>query len=303
MLRALLAAGLMALPAAAQTVPPTTPADCAAGAELLRMLVPVEGAALTDGWCRLEGLEIGWAGSMVGYRIDTLAWQAPGLAQAMADGPPPEWMALRLDGITRRFRTGNALIDYQFDVQARVPGSAMDAELALRLAPALGMLVIERARLALPAGNLVELQLDLAATPWNPAMPLTDALEAQGAVRLERVELALEMRGLFEYYVLPSLLEQVDDPDDPAGSIAALKADLTAALAAATRISPETREAAGRLLADLPNPHGRLTLRLRSDRSLDAAAISGLDLTQPRIALAQILALFGGAEASLTYTP
>lgn len=305
MLRALLAAGLMALPAAAQTVPPTTPADCAAGGELVRTLAPAAPAEarLEDGWCRLDGFEIGWAGGIVGWRIARMDWQAPGLAQAVGGGPPPAWMALRLGGVTRSYRTGDARIDYQLEVQSRAPDQAIEAELALRLAPALGVLVLERARLALPGGNRVELAVELAAAPWDPAAPWAEALDGPEALKLTRLELGLEMRGLFEFYILPALLDYMADPDDPAGTIAGLKDNLTAALAGATNLAPETRAAATRLLADLPHPQGRLVLRLRSDRGLDGAALIGLDLTRPEAALAAILPLFDGVEVDLTYDP
>jgi hypothetical protein len=314
MLLALLTASALALPVLAQAQTPgdapppaaTTAADCAAGVTLMQMLIPLDAAPAvagpTDGWCALDGAEFGWPGAPIQRRIARIAWRAPGLAAAVDGGPPPLWMDLRLGGITQRFVTGDARIDYQLDVQSRVPGTAIDADLALRLDPGAGLLVMDRLRIALPMGNGVDLQARVETAPWPAATPWSQAIDGPEALRVTRLDLALDLRGLFEFYILPALLDRMA-PDEVVGVIAGLKADLTAAQATAdpTGLAPETRAALARLLADLPNPHGRLILTLRSDRGLDGAALMALDLTRPDAALRQILALFDGAAVTMTY--
>lgn len=185
----------------------------------------------------------------------------------------PDRLEVLVRGLRFELRSGMALTDYVFAAQARA--NTIDADLALAWDPAARMLAIERLAVDFPGQN--ELHLTAQVTGLDLSSPGAAQMSLASAA-LREADLVVRTHGLFEGLLLNALATALLPLEgNMEAEVAALKAQATAAVAALPEASfpGESRAALAALIAELPNPKGRLTLAFRADPGLGATRFAG----------------------------
>jgi hypothetical protein len=134
----------------------------------------------------------------------------------------------------------------------------------------------------------------------------TQAIAALGTGRLNRLDLTLSMDGFFETYLLMPLGSALlIGSDNPQQRVNDLKAEAAALidLLPGERVDAASKSALKDLIADLPHPKGKLTVRLDSDAGFGAPnlmqlAINGIG-DDPAKTMATLL---NGVDLTVSWT-
>jgi hypothetical protein len=243
---------------------------------------PVTGAAVTarDGGCEIADLRVDLPGEHTpDWQADRLWLAGTALPWAMGAGGPPDRLDLRVEGLRPSVTTGMAQLDYVLEAQARAQPIAVQVSLAWGD----GILTIEDLTVDFPGANLLHLtaRIDGLAFGGDPVPP------DLAPVRLMAADLRVETHGLFEAYLLSPLASHYLPSEGNVAAAARALRDEAAALALGlpdATFPLASRQALARLIGELPNPAGLLSVSLQADRGLalwawtdgpaDAAAVA-----------------------------
>lgn len=221
-------------------------------------------------------------------------------AQGLVDGAVPERLALRVIDLRLVVQMGDAQMDYVFAAQARA--NPIQAELALVWDRAAREVRVEVLDIDFPGDNRVTLTarttgVDLT-SPGAAQMSLTSAA-------LTEADLTVQSHGLFEAYLLSGMVAWLlSDDGDPAARMAALQTEATAtALALPEAVFPgDSRASLVALIAELPNPRGRLDLSFRAEPGFGATRFTGYAATGMPASIADAAPLLDGLTIGIGWT-
>ncbi len=221
-------------------------------------------------------------------------------AQALVDGTVPDRLALRVIDLRLVVQMGDARMDYVFAAQARA--NPIQADLALVWDREAREVRVEVLDIDFPGENRVTLTaratgVDLS-SPGAAQMSLTSAALTEAA-------LTVQSHGLFEAYLLNGMVTWLlSDDGDPAASMAALQAEATAAALALPEATfpGDSRASLVALIAEVPNPRGRLDLSFRAEPGFGATRFAGYAATGMPASIAAAGPLLHGVTIDIGWT-
>lgn len=227
-----------------------------------------------DGWCEAAGVRVALGGgSMVPTILaDRLRWRGEELEAVLAGTGLPVAIELEAEGLRQVTVTGEPVLDWAFEAQARPQGSA--ARLAARWDREARAVEVTALSLDLPGDNGLEATARLEGVDLSTPGAAVTSL---GSLSLARLDASVESNGLFEAYLLVPLASAVlvDAPSPEAGWAAWRRSALDAVAVMPDALAPAvTRAELKALLLELPNPAGRL------DVAVDAQQGRGLGVAR-----------------------
>ncbi len=224
-----------------------------------------------DGWCIQRDIRVDDRDATLRVRVETLRWKRTGLSPNPNAWPESGRLELHAEGIRTHAISGPPLLDYGLRIQSQ-PASgrfnliaAFDAETqTVRL---------ERAELELSERNSIA----LSDTVFTVGPTFTSSPVVFTQMRLQGLSLAVQSHGLFESTAfLPLLMSVGDMEEDPEPQINALRKEARTHLAGLPQelMGYSSRQALGTLLGDLPNPWGKVFLRVEAPNGFGAANLT-----------------------------
>lgn len=285
----LLALALLLCPLAAQAELAACNEDKALFDTTLQEELPIsspEPPVWEEGWCVLRNLQADDPAETFRIRIETLRWKRVGLAPRPSNWPSSGTLELHAEGIRMHATSGPPLLDYGLRIQSQPYPSrvtliaAYDAESRA--------ITITRAEIDLPYENGITLR----DTRFTHGPGFTAPLVALTTLRLHALSLDIESHGFFETNALLPLLTALGDmEEDPEPQVNALREEARAYIASLPQalMAEASRAALGDLLTDLPNPWGRVALRIEAPNGFGAANLAPLGLNPGPEALNTVL--------------
>ena len=301
-----LAAGLAA-PAVAQDsiIPPVCEAVLA---RLIAIAEPVAPLAATVTPSAMEGclytdLRLDLPGQyMPDVLMDSL--HLSGALQWVADGTTvPDRLSVRVQGLRMVVKLDVPHLDWLFAAQAQAKSNLIRAEMDLAWDAAARVLAVEGLTVDLPGENLVTLSAKVAGVDLGSVGAAQMSLTS---FAVTEADLMVQSHGFFETYLLmglgESLLQSEGDIDAAAEALRqeakAGIADLPEAL-----VPAESKAALVALVEEMPNPAGRLTVRLRSEAGLGPVRLLGPVMTGMPQGLAEAVPLLQGVTLDIGWSP
>ena len=305
MIRASLLALLLAGPAGAegQAGQALCAAAWARASEGLGALgaVTAAGVAQEGDWCVVTGPVVDPHGQYVpAWHMDQLRFRGSALGWIAEGTGLPEGLEVAVEGLRLVVETGDARMDWLFAAQARP--NEIGAKLVLAWNPAAKIMRLDRLSIDFPGENLVDLS----------AVVTGVDLSSQGAIQmsatsfaLTEADLRISTHGLFEWYALMALGPMVLPPEgDMAAAAAGIRSDLLAMVCdlPGTSVSDASKAALAALVADLPNPSGDLTVRLKAKPGIGPVRFGGYAVTGVPATLTEAAPLFQGVTVDVGWT-
>lgn len=300
LLRAVALAALVAGPAAAET-------DCKAlwgklAAELPEHLALAgRPANPQDGFCVLTGIEISYGAEPRSVLIlDRLLVKGAALDAFLGAEAAPTALEARIEGLRLLTRTGIASFDYASAAQARL--ARTNASFLLSWDDKAKVLRLERLNVDLPGNNAIALKAEVQAVDLSSRAALQTSF---ASFALTRADLDMTLHGFFEWYLLPALAASFL-PNE--GDAEAAAKDAKAAAKAFIETLPEptfpkaSREAAARIVDEMPNPSGRLKLSFVAPDGFGPVRFARYALTGVPTDIAAAAPLFQGVTLDLSWT-
>ncbi|MEZ5778380.1 MAG: hypothetical protein R3E44_08465 [Paracoccaceae bacterium] len=293
-------------PVDAQTTARMTEGVCSASwaafAALADMPAEAEGGLKPEvtpqGWCRVEGLRYERAGPVT-TEARRFEWRGAGLDRFIGQRLPPTALEVRIDDIRVIPAPGDVVMDYLFRAQSQHNG--IDLAGSAHWDAGARRLVLDGLTIDFPGDN------ELSASFAIEKVDLSSASAMQmsaGTMALSDLTLDITSHGLFENYVLfpfgPVVLESGGDPE---AQVAELKKEARAVIAGLPESSfpAPTRAALGELVADMPNPAGRLHLHIAAPQGFGAARLTRFALTGLPQTVAEVTPIFDGVTVEARY--
>lgn len=262
----------------------------------------VDKITTVEGWCQLDGVRLG---SMAPYsprfQIARLSFRGEGLAGLFDFGEPPVSFDLTLEDLVVSVTIADPVMTYLIAAQAGARG--IDADLSIGWQAASQTLSLHHLKLDFTGDN----EITAAATVHG--VDLSSAAAAQASLstlRISAIEGSILSNGLFENYALVPLGTMVlGATEDPEARVLALKSQAAVAIAALPepQFSAATRSALTVVLAQMPNPAGRLDFQLLSESGLGLDQLTSFALLDGPEAVAAMAGLFASVTGQATFVP
>lgn len=254
-----------------------------------------------DGFCVLTGIELS-LGPQADHVlvVDRLLLKGAALEAFLGAEAAPTGLEARVEGLRLLTRSGIASFDYASAAQARL--ARTNASFLLSWNEKTRVLRLERLNVDLPGNNAVALTAEVQAVDLSSRAAIQTSL---ASFALTQADLDMTLHGFFEWYLLPALAAAVLPAE---GDAEAAAKDVKAAAKAFLAQLPEptfpqaTREAAARIVDELPNPSGRLTLTFTAPEGFGPVRFAGFALTGVPRSLAAAAPLFQGVTLDLAWT-
>lgn len=264
--------------------------SAATGAEIPAASVTAEGAD-----CVLTDLTIPDDGSYgIALTVDRLAWRGSDLA-VLEDLLLPAEIDVVVQGLRIRPRTPDPVFRYLLAAQAGPYG--IDATASLRWDSLTNVLRLIALDIDFPGDDALSLTATVTGADLSSHAAMQTSL---GNAVLTQMSLDVTMQGLFERYLLIPLGQRLlKGSTTPEQSVAGLKATATDLIAALPdeAAGAESREALTRLVADLPNPRGRVMLSVDAPEGLGARTGLAFAVGWPTGSIEDLAALIGRVVA------
>ncbi len=227
------------------------------------------GVALTtqDG-CRVTAPSLPDAGNM-SVKAREMVWSGEGMARFSDDGLPPIALDLELTGMRFIPRLGDRRMSYLMEIQGF--GEGIDLTLRARWDADAQRLNLSTLRLDFPGED----SLSFSATVEGVDLSDRAAMQmSAGRFAITRTVTVIRSERLFQEVLLMPLGMALLDPEgDPEAQVEKLKADALEVIADLPEASlpPDSRAALERLIADMPEPSGVLSVVMTADPGLGAA--------------------------------
>ncbi len=255
-------------------------------------------AYLGDGACRVRGVTL-TGGDRVAYEAAAITWQIDGLDQAMAGTALPHAATLNIEDFRTTPQTGDGATDYIFS--ARQAGRGINANLSFNWDETSRDLTLHRLEIDPWGEDTLSLSAQLSGVDLSSVSALQVSI---GSMALHKLELDVTSRGLFEDYILlPLGLHVITDSADPDGQVATQKAETARIidLLPIAAVSGTSRAALKSLVADMPNPRGRLRLDLDTDAGVGLPRLIAFGAASDGDMAAALDALMDGVRLGATY--
>jgi hypothetical protein len=239
------------------------------------LVAPVTGTMRAEGaGCLAEAVEIDMPGDYTPvWVIERLRLSGGALGWIAGNRAVPDRLEIAVDGLSFQLRTGMADMDYIYSAQARA--NPIQVSAALEWQAGARRLALERLEVDLPGDNAISLTAVLEGVDLSSEAAMQ--MSPTGAA-LREADLTLRTHGFFEAYLLPwlgnGLLPLEGDVEAEVARLKAQATEIVLGLPEA-QFPGGTRDALVALIADLPNPAGRLTLAFRADPGFGAARFAG----------------------------
>ncbi|WP_395542773.1 hypothetical protein [Neotabrizicola sp. sgz301269] len=291
---------LLASPAAAET-------DCKALWGALATELP-EGLILAgrpanpqDGFCVLTGIEMSYGAEARSVLVlDRLLVKGTALDAFLGADTAPTGLEARIEGLRLLTRTGIASFDYASAAQARL--ARTNASFLLSWDDKAKLLRLERLNVDLPGNNAISLKAEVQAVDLSSRAAIQTSLTS---FALTRADLDMTLHGFFEWYLLPALAASFL-PNEGDAEAAAKDAKATAKAFIETLPEPTfptaTRDAAARIVDEMPNPSGRLKLSFDAPEGFGPVRFARYALTGMPTTLQAAAPLFQGVTLGLSWT-
>ncbi|WP_225030290.1 hypothetical protein [Xinfangfangia pollutisoli] len=307
MIGRLLPLGLAAALASALALPAAAEPDCGAVWGALAAELPT-GISLSgrpsgsqDGFCVLGGVEISFGAQATSLFVaDRLMLKGPALEALLGADVAPSALEGRIDGLRVLVRTGYASFDYAALAQSRLARTS--ASLLMTWDEKARLLRLDRMHVDLPGNNAIYMAGEMTGVDLGSRAAIQTSA---ASFALTRLDLDARLHGLFEWYLLPALAGALLPADGDAEAAAqALKSEAKAFLAALPEpaFPAATRDAAARIVDELPNPSGRVKLAFRAPDGFGPVRFARYALTGLPRSLAEAGPLFQGITLDLTWT-
>ncbi len=237
----------------------------------------------------------------VEMRARSLAWSGSEMARFTDQGLPPTDLVIELDDLRIIPRIDDPVMDYLFQAQS-VP-SAIDLRMAARWDAEMGRLHLETVEADFPGDNFIRFEAEISGVDLSTQQSL--AMSA-GSFSVTRTLTEIRTNGLFEGYLLMAAgapLLTGDDP--PEEQVEALKSKALASIDAMPtgQVPAASKAALKRLVGDMPNPAGTITVAMSADPGLGPARFLGLALNRDLDDLSDIWPLLDGVRLDIRYEP
>ncbi len=230
-----------------------------------------------DGACRVQNAQWSTGASSMLLAFDELVLRDEGLATFSGQQEIPPSMALTVSGIY--VLTGQLPgQDYVMRLQAK----PMDFSLQYKWDSASAQLYLEQARLRSQSLREVRIQAQFEIESAAGRALGADELEQ---AQLKSLSLYLDNQNLIQSMVMPAVVMSMSMYEDPRPGIekALLAARTAVQLMPDSVADRDSRDALLAFIAQLPTPHGRLSLDIKMDPPWSAARLeSGMSVNQMR---------------------
>jgi len=226
----------------------------------------------TEGeWCVATDLRAGPQDTEGGFAlaVKRFAWRGTGL-ESLAEGLPPRALDLDVRGLHMLPQTGDPLLSWMLAAQARANGT--DGTLSVRWDSLTGQISLTALEIDFPGDNAVS----ATATLTGADLSSQDAIVASlGRMAVTQMTLSVTTHGLFESFLLFPLAQVVLAGAEPQAEAEEVK---RVARSFATDLPPSSFDAAtiaalDHLVADLPNPAGRIVLTVTAPEGFGPARL------------------------------
>lgn len=302
-----LALALVAAPAGAETADERQDRQCRAAWEAAtanpagpRLTGSYDG--LEDGWCAFSGIFLVTEGYTPDVEIDKLRLKGDALGAFLLDErlDPDLDLAVQFDGLRMVPQVDQPQLDWLYRAQFRAYG--ISGDMALDWDAATREVTLSQLSLDFPGSNSVSFvarveQVDLSS--------MAAAEMSATSFALTEATLDVTSHGLFETYLLLALggivLPYEGDMDAAAET---LRADTLAVMAdlPVPAFSAASKDALARLVQELPNPSGRLTVDFTAQPGFGSARFGFMALKGIPTTVDEASSLFQGIVADVTWT-
>lgn len=299
---------LAAAPALAETADERLDRHCRAALEFATSYpedFPASGRydGVRDGWCRFRDVRLTSGGYDPDIWIDELDLRGDAFG-FFTLGEKPETPGLRAEakvgGLHIVPKAHEPLMDYLLAAQAQ--SWAISVEAALDWDAAGRVLRLSRLDLDFPGENAVSLSVTVANVDLS-----SDGAMQMSVTGFAVTEAALDVttKGLFESYLLMPLGSELLPFD---GDVLAAAENLRLKALGGIAAMPEaavpaaSKDALSRLMAEMPNPSGRLTMAFRADPGFGPSRLGFIGLYGMPGSVAEAAPLFQGVTLDVTWT-
>ena len=212
----------------------------------------------------------------------------------------PDRLALRLTNLRLVVGMDHAQMDYLLAAQAR--SAPIQVSAALAWTAEARLLELEALEVDFPGENRLDLSARLAGVDLSSAGAMQMSL---GSFALTEAVLEVQSHGLFEHYLLMPLgAAFLPEQGDMTAAAEALRAEALAGIAALPEavVPGPSRAALAAVVAELPNPSGRLRILLRAAPGIGPVRLSGPALTGVPGTPEDVVALLQGVTFDIAWT-
>jgi hypothetical protein len=255
-------------------------------------------ARLTEGGCAASGLayrpESPYA---TGFEVDQIVWSGAGLADFAETGTVPLSLDLAAEGFRFAIRPDDPVFAYLLEAQSYP--NVLDISLVLARDPEARTLSLSQLAVDFPGENALSLSATFVNVDLSTALGAGTSL---GSFGLTALSLDIETHGLFEGYLLMPLgTDLLAGAEDPEARVEDLKREALAHIQALPSglADGETKSALARLVGDMPNPKGRISLRIEAAQGIGPARFARFAGGEPEIG--DILAALDGVRIDVRY--
>jgi hypothetical protein len=295
--------GLAGHSAAAQTM---AEADCtaiwekAAAINASMTIKTFKSMAVSDGWCRFEDVVIGSDETYdPRFEMSALSFRGDGIAGLFDLSALPTSVEMKIESLVVSVNIDDPVMSYLLRTQTGSRG--INAEMSVGWDASTKVLSLRQFDIDFPGENAIS------ATAEIKGVDLDAMAQTNGAdLALTAFEGSITSNGLFEGYALMPLGNLLLGPDEPPeAQVEALKAEATALIAGLpdTAFSSDSKAALAAVMAQMPNPAGKLDFSIKSEAGVGPARLMGLLMIEEPSSIDDLAPMFDGVTVEATFAP
>jgi hypothetical protein len=260
---------------------------------------------LTDeGWCEVRNVALDSGQTFsTAYLIDAVRWRGVGLDRFAETLNPPTAIDLQLRGIDQYVALDDPVMEYLIRALRGgfLTNATIDLDLSLAWDVQTRVLDMSRLYIDFPGDNAISVTTKIA----NLDLTSFEAMEnTMLATAITSLTADIESNGLFEsFFLMPLAMPLLEGAADPAAAIVELKRYFTKQVdtfSPAIFVDP-SRDALRNLVADMPNPAGRLTLQLDAPAGFGASLLQRYVATSDPVTMTDVWDSLVGVTVAIDY--
>lgn len=254
----------------------------------------------TAGGCAVSDIDLPGP-DRLDVRARVLRWSGQGIGRFTDQGLPPTAITLGIEGLRFVPQIDDPVMDYLFRAQS-VPGG-IDVKLSAKWEAETGRLILETVEADFPGDNFIRHEAEVTGVDLSTRQ----AMEmSAGSFAITQTRTEIRTNGLFETYILMAIgAPLLTGEAPPEEQVATLKEKALADIAAMPDaiVAPASKDALQRLVGDMPNPAGTITIEMAADPGLGPARFLPLALNRDMEGLTDIWPLLDGVRLDVSYAP